>query len=400
MDVPDLSTLAGVRSGTVGAALRTRRQEIELHPLETRTSGGATAYLKVEKPRFLFLEGSAGAVVAAAVATAALPYASAARTGAFTTRAASSEPAPGACSSAASVALGEGGAGFHLSGGPAPRHFLLLLPMTVAATIVATSCRNPVASAAGRGGSPTTATLSSLDALDERRLVGTDIPNLSTLAGVRSGMVGAALRTRRQEIELQPLETRTSGGATAYLKVEKPCFLFLEGSTGAVVAAAIATAALPDASAARAGAFTARAASSVPAPGACSSAASAALGEGGAGFHLSGGHAPRHFLLLPPTTSTPRSPGKKVLAARAADTPRHAVPDTPAAGSSSPSCAPPTPAPIAAPRAWPLGLEAWASRTARRQQSPSAKNDYQNRSGTLRGNEGGKTYSPPGRRGA
>jgi hypothetical protein len=43
----------------------------------------------------------------------------------------------------------------------------------------------------------------------------------------------------------------------AYLKVEKPCFLFLEGSTGAVVAAGVATAALPDASAARAGASVA-----------------------------------------------------------------------------------------------------------------------------------------------
>jgi hypothetical protein len=32
----------------------------------------------------------------------------------------SSAPAPGACSSAASTALGEGGAGSHLSGGPAP----------------------------------------------------------------------------------------------------------------------------------------------------------------------------------------------------------------------------------------------------------------------------------------
>jgi hypothetical protein len=40
--------------------------------------------------------------------------------------------------------------------------------------------------------------------------------------------------------------------------VEKPHFLFLEGSTGAVVAAAVATAALLDASAARASASVAR----------------------------------------------------------------------------------------------------------------------------------------------
>jgi hypothetical protein len=72
-------------------------------------------------------------------------------------------------------------------------------------------------------------------------------------------------------------------GAIAYLKVEKPRFLFLEGATGAVEAAGITTAALPDASAARAASYVDRlvAGASAPAPGACSSAASAALGEGG-----------------------------------------------------------------------------------------------------------------------
>jgi hypothetical protein len=83
-----------------------------------------------------------------------------------------------------------------------------------------------------------------------------------------------------------------------YLRVEKPCFLFLEGSTGAEAMADAATIAPPDASAARAGTSAVRAASSVdrpaagaptPAPGTCSSAASAALGEGGAGSHPSGG---------------------------------------------------------------------------------------------------------------
>jgi hypothetical protein len=61
------------------------------------------------------------------------------------------------------------------------------------ATIVATSCRNPMASAAGRGGLLAAAALSALDTLDERRLVGTDVPDHSTLAGVRSGTIGAAL---------------------------------------------------------------------------------------------------------------------------------------------------------------------------------------------------------------
>jgi hypothetical protein len=37
------------------------------------------------------------------------------------------------------------------------------------------------------------------DALDERRLVGTAVSVLNTLAGARGGTVGATLRTRRQE---------------------------------------------------------------------------------------------------------------------------------------------------------------------------------------------------------
>jgi hypothetical protein len=100
--------------------------------------------------------------------------------------------------------------------------------------------------------------------------MGTDETDLSTLAGARVGTVGATLRTRRQETELQPLETGTSGGATAYLKVEKPRFLSLEGSTGAVVAPFATAAVLPDAFVVHAGASAARAASSMirPATGA------------------------------------------------------------------------------------------------------------------------------------
>jgi hypothetical protein len=94
----------------------------------------------------------------------------------------------------------------------------------------------------------------------------------------------------------------------AYLKVEKPCFLFLEGSAGAKATADAATVAPPDGPAAcagppavHAGTSTVCAASSVDrpaagasaaAPGACSCAARAALGEGGAGSHLSGGACP------------------------------------------------------------------------------------------------------------
>jgi hypothetical protein len=150
------------------------------------------------------------------------------------------------------------------------------------------------------------------------------------------------------------------------------------------VAPVVATATLPDASAVLAGASAARAASSTdrpavgacaPTTGACSFAASTVLGERGEGFHLSGGAAPHRSPLLPPLqmTSSLESPGERVPATRAAGTLRHAAPGAPTAGLSSPSCAPPAPAPIAAQRGQPLGLGAWANRTARRPQLPSAK---------------------------
>jgi hypothetical protein len=148
----------------------------------------------------------------------------------------------------------------------------------------------------------------------------------------------------------------------AYLRVEKPRFLFLEGSTGAEAAADVAIIALPDASAARAGTSAACAASSVDRPtagapalalDACSSAASAALSEGGASSHLSGRACPRRFLppLPLPTTSTPTSLGEKVPAAHVVGFPRSFVPVAPAAGFSTPSYVPPAPAPAAAPLA-------------------------------------------------
>jgi hypothetical protein len=52
----------------------------------------------------------------------------------------------------------------------------------------------------------------------------------------------------------------------AYLRVEKPRFLFLKGSTGTKATAVAATVALPDASAVRAGTSVVRAASSVDHP--------------------------------------------------------------------------------------------------------------------------------------
>jgi hypothetical protein len=70
----------------------------------------------------------------------------------------------------------------------------------VAVTAATTSCCDPAASAASRGGSLAAAALSAaLDALDECRLVGTDAPDLSALAGARGGTVDATLRTQKQK---------------------------------------------------------------------------------------------------------------------------------------------------------------------------------------------------------
>jgi hypothetical protein len=189
---------------------------------------------------------------------------------------------------------------------------------------------------------------------------------------------------KNKKIKLLPLETGASVGVIAYLKVEKPRFLFIEGSTGVVVAAAVAAAALPDASTACADAFVARAAPSVdclaagasaPAPGTCPSAASAALGEGAQDPTPRGEPAPHHSLLPPPaTTSTPRLSEERDPAVRVAGTPRPSVPGAPAAESSAPSCAPPALDPAAAPRVRMRGLGAWAGWTTRRPRPPFARN--------------------------
>jgi hypothetical protein len=90
------------------------------------------------------------------------------------------------------------------------------------------------------------------------------------------------------------------GERTTYLKLEKPHFLFLEGSGGTATAPTIAAAALADTPAALASAPAVRAAPSTDRPmaGACSSAGSAALADGGGGFHLSGGGVALVFLFL------------------------------------------------------------------------------------------------------
>jgi hypothetical protein len=62
----------------------------------------------LEKPRFLFLEGSGGATVSPAGASTDDPMAGA------------SAPATGTSSTATSAAHGDGGGGFHLSGAAPP----------------------------------------------------------------------------------------------------------------------------------------------------------------------------------------------------------------------------------------------------------------------------------------
>jgi hypothetical protein len=81
----------------------------------------------------------------------------------------------------------------------------------VAAAAAAAFYRDPVATVVPRGGSlVATALPAAGGALDERRLVGTDASDLSTLVGVRAGTVGATLRTKKHKTKLQPLEI---GGA-------------------------------------------------------------------------------------------------------------------------------------------------------------------------------------------
>jgi hypothetical protein len=177
-----------------------------------------------------------------------------------------------------------------------------VVAIVVTTAAAAASPCGSAATATLRESSPVVATLPAVrDALDERCLVGKDASDLSTLAGASARTVSAILRTRKQRTERQPLETGASGGATAYLNVEKPCFLFLEGSADAAVAPIAATAALPDASEAHVGASAVHAApstdrpvagASVPTTGASSSAVSAALCDGGGGIHLSGGACP------------------------------------------------------------------------------------------------------------
>jgi hypothetical protein len=125
-----------------------------------------------------------------------------------------------------------------------------------------------------------------------------------------------------------------------------------------VAAADVATVTPSVTSTARAGASAACTASLMgclatgtpaPAPGAVSFAASTALGEGGAGSHLSG-------RAHPPSLSSSLLSDDEYSEVVREESPccscsRNSLPGAPVAGSSSPSYASPTPVPAAAPRA-------------------------------------------------
>jgi hypothetical protein len=116
----------------------------------------------------------------------------------------------------------------------------------VAAAAAATSYCGPVATAVPRGGSPVAAALpTSCGALDECRLISTDVSDLSTLAGARAGTVGVTLRTKKYKTEHHSHSKSGAHGQSAtYLKLEKPRFLFLESSGGTAVAPVVAAVAL------------------------------------------------------------------------------------------------------------------------------------------------------------
>jgi hypothetical protein len=132
----------------------------------------------------------------------------------------------------------------------------VVVASTAAAAAVPSRC-GLVATAVSRGGSPVATALATAHvALNDCRLVGMDVSDLSALAGARAGMVGMGLQTRNTKVNIDPSRSKTRGGNATHLRFEKPRFLFLEGSWGAPVAPAGATVALAGASAAPAGTST------------------------------------------------------------------------------------------------------------------------------------------------
>jgi hypothetical protein len=99
------------------------------------------------------------------------------------------------------------------------------------AAAVVPYCCGLVATTVSRRGSPVTAVLAAAHgALRERRLLVTGAPDLSALAGAREGTSGVTLRTRKHKGEHHSSKLRALMGSASHLKLEKPRFLFLEGS--------------------------------------------------------------------------------------------------------------------------------------------------------------------------
>jgi hypothetical protein len=67
-----------------------------------------------------------------------------------------------------------------------------------------------VATAVSHGGSPIAAALDAArGALDERRLIGTDASDLSTLAGAREGTISVTLQTGNTRVNIDPSRLKT-----------------------------------------------------------------------------------------------------------------------------------------------------------------------------------------------
>jgi hypothetical protein len=85
------------------------------------------------------------------------------------------------------VGVGAGGAG------------VTVVAAAVAAAAAPAFCCGPMATVVGCGSSPVAATLpATRGALDEHCLVGTDVSDLSALAGARAGTIGVTLRTKKK----------------------------------------------------------------------------------------------------------------------------------------------------------------------------------------------------------
>jgi hypothetical protein len=239
----------------------------------------------------------------------------------------------------------------------------VVVPVVITTVMaVATRCGSVAAAALREGLLVVTAVLPvSLGALDERCLMGTDTSDLSALAGARGGTIGPTLRTHKkrlgsslskpEHLEERLLTSRRRSRASSSSRVQRTPLWRLSPPPRHPQTPPKHAPALPR----RAPLLprTARWRVLPRPPRAPAPLPPLQLLATGVEVSTSRGEpTPRCFLLLPlPTTRTPRSPGEKVLAARAAGTPRPAVPGAPAAGSSAPSCALPALAPFTEPRA-------------------------------------------------